>query len=672
MAPTASGSTLLCQIEPPLHPAIGSYMIPTLLPTLSDLNRAASIGVILLLTIGLGLLIGARRLETGFFTGWGAAAFVTVIIGTETRIPLSDVMVALGGAGAVGWLRPPVLLGGKAADADPWPFLRVLLLSVPFLFLVLGLRETAWDSFAQWVPNLLYLCRHAHFPTRLAPDTISSRAGYPYALALPGYAVRLLGNRDAIDVAPIWNLIACLAAGGGLARLLGRTVSPGRRARWSAAAIGALACGIAGPAFIPKIVLSNLADGPTAAAFGMLVLLVFDLFDPEVRRDRTRILIEFASIGALLLFLRQANAALMVIAAFGILVALTSGWRIREMQPNMGMMIALLPAAIVWYLWSSYVSVQIPSGRFVLLPPHSWHWALFPDTARQMLAVLTHKIGFTAVALAIGARCIQVIVLPAKSRAPERAMVIVASALLFGNIAFLLFAYLAADFSLPEVAAAASAWRYLSQTGIAATIALIVAVLPRRHLAWSLSAWRAPALVVITLLAPVLAVSSYRGDLHNAVPRLRMIADQLHTALPPGTAVALVDPAGDGFAPMVVRFELRAILRDRRPTMTVAAVFGLRPPALRAALADAPPEIWLAQGAPGLARVLGVSTEAGCAYLLHGHPGAYRIQRSWTIGRYRWSTHIYDEAMPEHPKCGFRGQDTRPVRSPPPIPSGRP
>ena len=637
-------------------------MLPTLLPTAPDLVRAGLIGGVALLTIGLGLLLGARRLETGFMAGWGAAALVMVTVGTRTTLPLSGVLPALGAAGVAGWFRLPALLRRRPGNEDPWPLARVMLLGSPFLLLVLGLRETAWDSFAQWVPNLLYLCRHAHFPTRLVPDALSPRAGYPYALTLPGYALYLLGYRDVINVAPVWNLIATLTAGSGLARLLVRVSPPGDRSRWSAAAIGALASGIAGPAFIPKIVLSNLADGPTAAAFGLLVLVVFDLFEPDRRDQRVRALIEFAMIGALLVFLRQANAALMVILAFGIAVAIVTAWRTGERPPAVGLILALLPAALVWYLWSSYVAAQLPGGRFVLLPPGAWHWPQFPDTAWHMLVVLSHKIGFTAVALALAARCSFVLVRPTAARAPERALVIVASALLFGNMAFLLFAYLAADFTLPEVAAAASAWRYLSQAGLAATIALIIAVLPRRWLSWGMSEWRVPALTAAALLAPVFAFPTYRTDLRNPVPRLRMIADRLHQALPPGVPVALVDPAGDGFAPMVVSFELRAILRDRRPTVTIAAVFGLRPQGLRTALVGAPRDVWLAQGAPGLAGVFGVPTSAGCSYLLQGRPGTYRILRAWAIGPYRWSTHIYDESLPAKPNC--QGRRVRPIRAP--------
>lgn len=626
-------------------------MLPTLLPTLADFTRAGLIGVIALLTIGLGLFVGARRLETGFMTGWGVASLATATVGTLTTFPLDKVIIALGLAGAVGWVRLPALLRTASPDRDPWPLARVILLGSPFLLLVLGLRETAWDSFAQWVPNLLYLCRHASFPTRLLPDSLSPRAGYPYALALPGYGLYLLGNRNVIDVAPLWNLVSTLAAGSGLARLLARFAAPGRRSRWSAAAVSALAAGIAGPAFIPKIVLSNLADGPTAAAFGLLSLVVFDLFDPRCLDQRARAFIEFAMIGALLVFLRQANAALLVIFAFGILVATLTAQRAGEPPRATGFIVALLPAVLVWYLWSTYVSSQIPAGRFVLLPLAAWHWTQFPDTVWHLFGELGGKIGFTAVALAAGARCLYLLVRPQASPAPERALVIVVAALVFGNLTFLLFAYLAADFSLGEVAAAASAWRYASQTGLAATIGLIISVLPRRVLLWMMSGWRAPTLIGAALLAPILAVSTYRGDLRNAVPRLRMIADQLHETLPPGAPVALVDPAGDGFAPMVVHFELEAIQRDRRPVTSIAATFGMRPRALRAALHDAPGYVWLAQGAPGLAAVFGLRTLAGCSYLLQGHPGAYHALRSWVIGPFRWSTHIYDETAPIRPDC---------------------
>lgn len=67
-------------------------MQPSLLPDLAHLPVTLSVFGVALLAIGLGALAGARRAETALVSGWGIAAFVTVLAGTFLRLPLPPVM----------------------------------------------------------------------------------------------------------------------------------------------------------------------------------------------------------------------------------------------------------------------------------------------------------------------------------------------------------------------------------------------------------------------------------------------------------------------------------------------------------------------------------------------------------------------------------------------------
>jgi len=116
------------------------YVPPSLLPDLGHLPEMFSTFVVALLAIGLGGLAGARRAETALVAGWGVAAFVTILAGTLTRVPLEAVMLLLGAAGLLGI----VLLVRSAVRGVPRlqcsMLGRTLLLASPLLVLTEGMN----------------------------------------------------------------------------------------------------------------------------------------------------------------------------------------------------------------------------------------------------------------------------------------------------------------------------------------------------------------------------------------------------------------------------------------------------------------------------------------------------------------------------------------------------
>jgi hypothetical protein len=209
-------------------------------------------------------------------------------------------------------------------------------------------------------------------------------------------------------------------------------------------------------------------------------------------------------------------------------------------------------------------------------------------------------------------------------------------------IFFLAFTYLAAGFERHEAAAAASFWRYMGEVGPIATLAAVAGV----PLSWVRRTRPVPAMIVLISIAVVLPVPTvrfYRADLTSPVPRLRSMAQEVREIVPRTAALLLVDLTGNGFAPLVVTYELMLSGKDfglaPRPVTQIASVGGV--PVQDAAKIDfsGAQFVWLAEGAAEMAQLFGVSLSAGCSYLLKQESRVFAIARVWRIGPYKWGSY---------------------------------
>jgi hypothetical protein len=608
-------------------------MTPTLWPSLAHLPEMLLVFAVAALTVGLGALTGARRLEIAFIAGWGLAGLVTVVIGTLTPFSLSPVMLILGALGLCGLL----LVGVTAATGTPvlrcGIGLRVLLLGLPLFVGIEGMVASGWDDFSHWLLNLDYLCRYGHFPTLALPSP-SGHAAYPYALALPGYAVFLLSGAVAERAALVWNMLAMLAACACMASLLEVRLPAGRWVGWAAAAAGVLFGGLACPTFVPKIALSNMADSASGSALAVLVAVIFDWWRAPDGRSRWREVTAAAMCALTLVNLRQSNFALFLLLLIGLgLIAILC--RPRPAGGLRALAVALPLPLLAWALWHRYANAEIPGGEFVIMPFASWHWAEFGEALLSILRVMLAKIGLFGLILVITVRAGFALrrrdtLLPA-----ERAVLLLGVVLCVGNVGFLAFTYLAADFGADEAAAAASFWRYTSQTGPLAVLALFaalpvpwLAVLGRRGVAW--------AGVAIAVLLPIVAIKTYRHDLASPVPELRRIALAVNARLPVGAPVELVDLTGPGFGPEVVAYQLW-LSGWHGPDRAVAQVWTAHGYSLaEARKLPFPPAgyLWLVEGAPEMQALFGPPLQAGCAYLLKAEAGRFAIDAAWPVSRF--------------------------------------
>jgi hypothetical protein len=621
-------------------------MNPSLLPDLAHLPVLAVLIAVALICIGIGAWVGARSAETALIAGWGVAGATTIVVATATAIPLSWVMLLLGGTGVagIGWMiagavrARPVMQFGMAG--------RTCLLALPFAAGIESMDATGWDDFSHWLPNLAYLCIHSHFPTLAEPST-SVHPAYPYGLALPGYAYFLLLGRISDNAAIVWNLITLVAAGAAVATLLLTRLqrgfpdlAAGRALPWATAAIGLLIAGLACPSFVAKIVFSNMADGTTGAVLAVLGLLVFEWVaairdgDPR-RRNRVAVVMAFASVA--LIDLRQANAALLAWLVFGCLLAGCLRRPRFTVADLASLAIVVLLPFLIWSLWNRYAIQQMPGGQFAFLPFSDWHWAEFPDTLRNIVHVMLTKGGLFALILLIGIRAALSFRTRDQLDTPSRVVLVTAAVVSVCNVAFLTFTYLAADFSVVEARAAATFWRYAGETGPLAVLGFVAGM----PLAWLRRVPMVPAtaaLVGLTLVAPIAAVGLYRYDLVSPVPVLRDAAEATTAEVPPAAPIQIIDMTGNGYGALVVAYLVAAddFARGspaRRATIT-ARVAGIPPQDAAKLDLAAAPYLWLVEGAPEMDHLFGLRLSAGCSYLLQRQAAGFSILASWQFSRF--------------------------------------
>jgi hypothetical protein len=617
---------------------------PHLLPTEADLLKCGYIAVVAALTVGTGFLAGARRLETAFFTGWGLACLIFVAAGTWFQIDLGIAAAMVGLLGAIGWARRLARPRTKRLGDDRFG-VRVLLIGAPFMFLVLGMSDIGWDDFSFWVPNLLHLSTTHQFPTLAQPTTFSAMPAYPYGLALPGFAVYLLGGSRVETVAFVWNLLAMLAAGAAFANVLVRRIRAagqpcGAGTLWAVATLGVLLEGMANPAFVAKITLSNMGDSATGAGLAVLSALLFEwAAETQDAHARGRILREISLTACAIVFVRQENPALIALLFLSVAAGLVLFQFSDRLRRIATLSATLVLPLFIWYSWIRYGDVEIPHGSHYVLPWQQWHWSLFGTTIASAVHVLIGKPGFVLMAAVVGYVAARAVLSrirgtnppPDQTGVASRLVTTAVAGLAFGNIAFLFFCYLATSFNAVETTAAISFWRFIAQTGQALMIGFACFVPIRWLTAAFPGAWLPRILPVAGFLLPIAVFSTYRDDLTSSVPHLLMIAENIHQRLDADQPIVLVDMSGNGFAALVVRYQLAVIEGERRPISVIASPHGIAPAEASALSLPSNAYVWLAEGSPAFADAFGSDTTAGCSYLFTRQSGAFHLVKDWAV-----------------------------------------
>jgi hypothetical protein len=603
-----------------------------ILPNLAQLMVLAALTVVVLLIMGLGRLVSGRLgPAAAMVAGWGAAVLVFIVTGTLTALPFGVIAACLAAPSLVG-------LGLLVRDhswGDPaWCRAgRILVLSVPLILVVVGMRVSQWDELAQWLPNTQFLIAHHRFPSAALPNPGSTLPGYPYALPLVGYVTSLLPGGSSDRTGLLFNLLLLLAAAWTIADIIAERRNaaarsePSKLTEWGMAAGALIAAIPLNPSFVPKLVFSNYSDSATACMLAMTAVIGTRWIAAmlEQRPERRGLAVACACAATALIGLRQANLVLFLLLAVGFALAALPEARWLGRRALSGLLILPLLTA---FLWQRYTAAELPTGTMTMLPFAQWHFEQLGDTLRSMLGVVVGKGGLFGLLTALLILAAMTLLRPGLLDKTARMLCRITAFVFVGYMGFLLFAYIS-TFNDYEGLHAASFWRYSTHLGMIGVVSATAAVVPYWRLRPRLQCGLAAIAIAIVLILPAAAVKRLRFDIvHPHDGYLLAVARDIGATLPAGARVELVDLHHDGSNLQLMRYKL---LFGRRsdgslPELSVTAQTGISQ-----AMKD--PEndfyVWLDEGGPEMRDLFGIDLPAAASYLLLREWAGYRLVRVW-------------------------------------------
>jgi len=357
-----------------------------LIPSWAELAGWGGVLVMTLLFIGCGRLVTAGRAapEAALIAGWGGAALLLTLWGVATAASLAIPAVLVMLIGAIGCLLPRAALAG----ADWRSIGRMLAVSLPLLLLMASARPSLPDTFLNLLPNAAYLWDHGFFPADSRPPSYSFLPGAPYNMQLVGYLVSLLTGRLALNAMIGFNIVLQLATALLLARLVaGLEEEPADVPSWTAVAFGLLLATLINPGFVPRYHLSDYSEASVAVTTGFAGWFAVGALERlAAGRDARRALTLLALGLAALVSIKQDSVALaasVVAASVALALLQERGGRRRGIA---ALLLAAVPAAVLYLAWRWYVLGHFAVGELKLLPPSEWQVALIPLILRSMAA----------------------------------------------------------------------------------------------------------------------------------------------------------------------------------------------------------------------------------------------------------------------------------------------
>ncbi len=549
-------------------------MIETFLPTAGQVLGLAAVLAALasfsLIGAGFSALTGGsgRLAPADAFAGWGLVTALFVVLGVFTTLSFTVIsVIALGLAGA----SAALILWRKNTDALPYKgdftlIVRVLVLASPFLLIAASMRASQWDEFSQWLPNAQYLFRFDAFPRIGLPDSSSVFPAYPYGLPLITYFASRMTGGFVENAGGLANLLLLLLLAPVYLAMVSRGLGGGHNKKWSFSALGVLGVTALSTVFVQKLVLTAYPDSATAVVLAVLGVLAWHISEALARapgadeKGVSGLAWQFAWVAVVFLSLKQTNLVLFVFLMGGVVLAVLRDPESRLKDFLGPGLVMAAPGVAVYLIWRYYVAANMPGGEFSLMPFERWLIAEAGQILGRM-ALIASKKGAYFVMMA-GIVLVAIAGLWRFSNGFVRFGVMTGAVFLGYNL-FLWAMYVAA-FGTYEGLRAASFWRYNTQLGLlgATCAAFGLAVLWRRHgvpfLETRPMAKKLLAAVTVSavVIAPVVLAKSLRFDLRPQKDHMRLVGRDLAESLPEGSRLAVVDRRGNGFAGMVIRYEL--------------------------------------------------------------------------------------------------------------------
>jgi hypothetical protein len=532
-------------------------------PSGADLAGWAGVFFASLVLMGFGrlLTVGRTTPEASLIVGWGAAVFLLTFWGVVTpasmRIPAA-LLSALGLVALV-WSRTRL-------SQEQWLSLwRILVLALPLLAVMASARPSLPDTWLNLLPNAAYIYDHGFFPADARPPAHSFIAGAPYNMQLAAFLAGLVTPDFPASAMIDFNVILLLAAALLLARLAAGEEE--RAPSWSLVALGLLLVTLLNPGFSPRFHLSGYSETSVTVTLmfaGWFAARALDRLSGG--RDAALDFWALALTLTALVNIKQESVAL----AFGVLVAagaLSLIARNAHTRSLTGLMLAALPALLLYLGWRWYVLSHFALGELKGMPFAEWHIRELPLILWNMLRAVGSRAFLFVVLIVVLAVAVRRLWRREFDVATRLGAMLIGVTVIYN--AALLFAYVA-HFVGEMGIGAHSYFRYNTHLSLLMMAAL---VLIARHWQWSKFGGRwhrfVPALLIVVVLLDAFPfLRMLRFDLE--VPNLRAfsLAHEAAARIVDKERLLLILPGDNGTLPPTIEGVLR-YTAPRRPNVVL-------------------------------------------------------------------------------------------------------
>jgi hypothetical protein len=532
-------------------------MLASYLPHLSDLAAVLVAWALVPVLVSAGGVAGRFAApELRFLAGWGLFCLVLTLWGVATPASLRwpagiFAVLALAALSLPHWRPSP----------GQWRALgRMLVLSLPFWLILAPIRPSQPDTYLNLLPNAFYLLDHGFFPTVTRPDAYSFLPVAPYNTQFAAF----LGGMVLPDFPgggmSFFNLLLQLAVGMVFARAIESRDEAGEAVpSWGAMAAGLLLAIPLNPGFVPRIFLTAYGEPALAATAAAALWCI--LFRPGWTLGLGLVLAAMVNI-------KQSGIGLVAAIAVAYAVLAVLDGRRPLGSALRTLLLALLPALLLYGLWRWFVLTEFPTGELTPLAWRDWQWGLLPQIFASMGADILDKGVYFGLVLLTIPLLVRALLVRGWSNG-ARALCFHAVLFVAYN-AFLVTTYIG-HFQGKEGADAHSYFRYNMHLSLVLVLAYILAL--REEAALVRAVFARPRAIgavalLLVLLLPFAFVQRLRFDLVLPQPLVWSLAKEVAPQLSDNGRLALLLP-GDNTS---VETMLAGVLRwtaPRRPYLDI-------------------------------------------------------------------------------------------------------
>src|SRR5216683_315510 len=537
----------------------------------SGLQLGGMIGILfagaVLLLCGRALTGGRGTPELELFAGWGAFCLVLTLWGVATvqsmRWPALLFLALAAAALAAPRLRPT-----RADLAAVW---RIFVLALPIWAIMVAVQPALPDTFTNFLPNAVYLFDHGFFPADDRAPAFATWPAFPYNQPLATYLATLLLPQFPPGALVHLNILLQVMLGLLFARLLRPRDAPFAAApSWAGCAGGLLLVMALNPGFVPRIDFTAYAEPALTVGVCVVGFLAARMLAALVERDdaalrRDRVLLAFSLVA--LVGIKQVG----IVLAFGLMLGMTAlalaDRRIARGQALAAIVVAALPALVLYAAWRWYVLTHFAFGRELeLLPPEAWRFDILPLTLLHILAAIAEIPLYFAM---IAAVIVLAIALSWRQGLRDGTRLLLLTTVLFAVYnGFLILIYV---IHMGPVAgeAAHSYFRYMTHLSLLAMLSLTVVARdwvlarPPESAAAERRRWVPAAVVLLALLIPFAFVKRLRFDTQMPQPLIWGLAHEIAGEVTDGDRLAFLLPGDNGSTSLMLRAAL-ALTPPRR------------------------------------------------------------------------------------------------------------